>query len=52
METNLDFYKKIFENLSIQWELAKIDTSNLPNEIKLEERKKIIMKKKEMLKDF
>ena len=52
METNLNFYKKIFENLSIQWELAKIDTSNLPNEIKLEERKKIIMKKKEMLKDF
>ena len=46
-QASIDFnkYKTIFNNIKIQWELTKIETSDLPPEIKMEERKKILKKK-------
>ena len=44
-----DNVKNILNNLTIQWELKKIEISDLPIDIKSEERKKILEKKKRLL---
>lgn len=41
--------KAILDNLTIQWELKKIEVSKLPFDVKNEERKKILEKKKKLL---
>ena len=43
--------KAILDNLTIQWELKKIEISGLPSDIKSEERKKILEKKKKLLQE-
>ena len=47
--SNINMMRNVLNNLLIQWELTHLEGSNLPMEVKNEERKKILAKKKKIL---